>query len=94
VRVFNDRGQILLGAIVTDAVRPSVVRVFEGGWYDPAPGGEVGALDAYGDVNVLTPDIATSKLANGNSGHTCLAEVEKFTGDLPDVDVFTAPANG
>ncbi len=94
VRVFNDRGQILTGAIVTDAVRPSVIRVFEGGWYDPAPGGEVGALDVYGDVNVLTPDIATSKLANGNSGHTCLADVEKFTGDLPEVDVFTAPANG
>ncbi len=94
VRVFNDRGQVLAGAVVTDAVRPSVVRVFEGGWYDPAEGGKVGALDAYGDVNVLTPDIATSKLANGNSGHTCLADVEKFTGDLPEVNVFTAPANG
>jgi len=94
VRVFNDRGQVLAGAVVTDAVRPSVVVVYEGGWYDPAPGGEVGALDAYGDVNVLTPDIATSKLGNGNSGHTCMADVEKFTGDLPEVDVFTAPANG
>jgi trimethylamine-N-oxide reductase (cytochrome c) len=94
VRVFNDRGQILAGAVVTDAVRPSVVVVNEGGWYDPVDGGQVGALDAYGDVNTLTPDIATSKLANGNSGHTCLADVEKFTGDLPEVDVFTAPANG
>jgi len=94
VRVFNDRGQMLVGAVVTDAIRPSVIQVCEGGWYDPADGGQVGALDAYGDVNVLTPDIATSKLANGNSGHTCLADVEKYTGDLPEVDVFTAPANG
>lgn len=94
VRVFNDRGQVLAGAVVTDAVRPSVVVVHEGGWYDPVDGGQLGALDAYGDVNTLTPDIATSKLANGNSGHTCLADVEKFTGDLPAVDVFTAPANG
>jgi len=94
VRLFNDRGQALAGAVVTDAVRPSVIRVFEGGWYDPVDGGEIGSLDAYGDVNVLTPDIATSKLSDGNSGHTCLADVEKFTGDLPEVMVFTAPANG
>ncbi len=31
VRVFNERGQILAGAKVTDAVRPGVVRVSEGG---------------------------------------------------------------
>ena len=94
VRVYNDRGQLLAGAVITDRIRPGVIRLLEGGWYDPADGGKVGALDAYGDVNVLTPDIATSKLANGNSGHTCLADVEKFEGVLPAVDVFTAPRNG
>ena len=93
VRVYNDRGQLLAGAVITDRIRPGVIRLMEGGWYDPADGGKVGALDAYGDVNVLTPDIATSKLANGNSGHTCLADVEKFEGVLPKVDVFTAPKN-
>lgn len=91
VRVFNDRGQLLAGAVVTDRIRPGVIRLFEGGWYDPVEGGTIGALDSYGDVNVLTPDIATSKLGNGNSGHTCLADVEKFEGIPPEVDVFTAP---
>ncbi len=93
VRVFNDRGQVLAGgAIVSDDIRPpSVIRLYEGGWYDPVNGGEVGALDAYGDVNCLTVPNGTSKLAQGNCGHTGLAEVEKFTGDLPAVDVFTAP---
>lgn len=93
VRVFNDRGQMLAGAHVTDAIRPGVIRVNEGGWYDPVEPGKDGSLDAYGDVNNLTVDIGTSKLAQANCGHTALAEVEKFTGDLPDVKVFDTPKN-
>ncbi|KGF69514.1 trimethylamine N-oxide reductase I catalytic subunit [Hoeflea sp. BAL378] len=92
VRVFNDRGQVLVGAVVSDDIRPGVLRISEGGWYDPVVGGEVGALDAYGDANCLTVGIGTSKLAQGNCGHTGLAEVEKFTGELPKVNVFDAPA--
>jgi trimethylamine-N-oxide reductase (cytochrome c) len=33
VRVFNDRGQILAGAHVTDTIRPGVICVNEGGWF-------------------------------------------------------------
>lgn len=94
VRVFNDRGQMLAGAIVSDDIRPSVIRVNEGGWYDPVEGGKVGSLDAYGDVNCLTPDLGTSKLGQGNCGHTGLADVEKFTGTLPELKVFSAPKGG
>ncbi len=94
VRVFNDRGQVLAGAIVSDDIRPGVLQLYEGGWYDPVTGGEAGALDAYGDVNCLTVGNGTSKLAQGNCGHTGLADVEKFTGDLPEVNVFDAPAEG
>lgn len=94
VRVFNDRGQLLAGAIVSDDIRPGVIRVYEGGWYDPVEGGQVGTLDAYGDVNCLTPDLGTSKLAQGNCGHTALADVEKFAGALPDVTVFDEPKSG
>ena len=94
VRIFNGRGQTLAGAIVTDAIRPGVIRVNEGGWYDPVEPGQDGSLCAYGDVNTLSPDLGTSKLAQGNCGHTVLADVEKFTGDLPDVKVFDTPANG
>lgn len=93
VRVFNHRGQFLAGAQVSNAVRPGVIRVNEGGWYDPVEGGEIGTLCAYGDVNQLTGDVPTSRLANGNSGHTCRANVEKYAGDLPEVKVFSAPTN-
>ncbi|MCT6957919.1 molybdopterin dinucleotide binding domain-containing protein, partial [Salmonella enterica] len=36
VRAFNDRGQILVGAVITDNVREGVVRISEGAWFDPA----------------------------------------------------------
>jgi trimethylamine-N-oxide reductase (cytochrome c) len=94
VRIFNDRGQVLAGAVVSDEVRPNVIKLSEGGWYDPVPGGELGALDVYGDVNNLTVGIGTSKLAQGNCGHTALADIEKYTGDAPAPNVFTAPAEG
>ncbi|AKH20750.1 trimethylamine-N-oxide reductase TorA [Sedimenticola thiotaurini] len=91
VRVFNDRGQVLAGAIISEDTRPGVIRLYEGGWYNPVEGGKPGSLDAYGDVNCLTPGLGTSKLAQGNCGHTGLADVEKFTGTLPEVTVFDAP---
>ena len=93
VRVFNERGQILAGAKVTDAIRPGVVRVSEGGWYDPADPGKPGSLCRYGDVNVLTVDIGTSKLAQGNCGHTAVGDVEKYKGEAPKPQVFVAPKN-
>lgn len=91
VRVFNDRGAILAGAVVTDRVRPGVVRVNEGGWYDPITRGEVGALDKYGSANVLAVDKGTSKLAQGNCGHTAIGDVEKYEGDAPPVTAFERP---
>ncbi len=91
VRVFNDRGQILAGALVTDDIRPGVIRISEGGWYDPVDPTKDGSLCKYGDVNVLTVDIGTSKLAQGNCGHTSVGEVEKYKGAVPAVSAFTAP---
>ncbi|HTN32801.1 MAG TPA: molybdopterin-dependent oxidoreductase, partial [Marinobacter sp.] len=91
VRAFNDRGQILAGAIISDEVRPGVIRIQEGGWFDPVNPREIGSLCRYGDVNNLTPGIATSRLSQANCGQTGVAEVEKFTGELPEVTVFSQP---
>lgn len=93
VRVFNDRGQILAGAKITDNVRPGVIRVNEGGWFDPVEPGKEGSLCKYGDVNVLSMDIGTSKLAQGNSANTVVGNVEKYKGTPPSVTVFAAPAS-
>lgn len=88
-RVYNDRGQILAGIVLTKDIRPGVIRISEGGWYDPANPREAGSLCRYGDVNNLTTGIATSKLSQGNCGQTAVAEVEKFTGSIPAVQVFS-----
>ncbi|MEF2074729.1 trimethylamine-N-oxide reductase TorA [Consotaella aegiceratis] len=92
VRVFNDRGQVLAGAIVSDDVHPGVIVLHEGGWLSPVEPGKVGSLDAYGDANCLAIDVGTSKLAQGNCGHTGVADIEKYAGDLPEVTVFAPPA--
>ena len=91
VRVFNDRGQTLAGAVVTDQTRPGVVRMEEGGWYDPMDTNIPGSLDKHGCVNNLTSDQPDSKLADGNPSKTVLAQVEKYTGTLPYVTAFTPP---
>ncbi|WP_372575150.1 trimethylamine-N-oxide reductase TorA [Ruegeria jejuensis] len=93
VRVFNDRGQILAGAVVTDKIMPGVIRIQEGGWFDPENPREIGSLCRYGDVNNLTTGIATSKLAQANCGQTGVAEVEKYTGKPTKVEVFSQPVS-
>jgi trimethylamine-N-oxide reductase (cytochrome c) len=91
VRVFNDRGQILAGVKLTADIRPGVIRINEGGWFDPEDPRKPGSLCRYGDVNNLTIGIGTSKLAQGNCGHTAVAQVEYFTGAPPKLQVFNTP---
>ncbi|WP_072807120.1 molybdopterin-dependent oxidoreductase [Rhodococcoides yunnanense] len=85
VRVFNDRGQCLAGAVVGEDIRPGVVRLSTGAWFDPVvPGG----LDAHGNPNVLTPDHGTSRLAQGPSAHSALVQVERFSDAVPPITAF------
>lgn len=48
VRVFNERGQLLAGARVSDNYPTGVVRIHEGAWYGPQDE-TIGSLDTYGD---------------------------------------------
>ncbi len=90
VRVFNERGQLLAGARVTDDYSPGVVRIHEGAWYGPVDE-TIGALDTYGDPNTLTQDLGSSKLSQATSANTCLVEIEKFQGEAPAVQSFGGP---
>lgn len=87
VRVFNKRGEILAGVLVSKDIMQGVVRICEGGWYDPDENG----LCKYGSANVLTLDLSTSKLANGNISHTGLVGIEKFNKSLPEITAFSIP---
>jgi biotin/methionine sulfoxide reductase len=92
VRIYNDRGACLAGAVVTDAVRPGVVQLATGAWFDPLHPAEIGSLDKHGNPNVLTLDKGTSKLAQCSAAQTVLVEVERFDGEPPPITAFEAPA--
>ncbi|EPU7923884.1 trimethylamine-N-oxide reductase TorA, partial [Vibrio parahaemolyticus] len=79
VRVFNGRGQLLAGAVLTDSYPRGVIRIEEGAWYGPLNEKE-GAICTYGDPNTLTQDIGSSELAQATSANTCIVDFEKFTG--------------
>ncbi|KJY83166.1 trimethylamine N-oxide reductase I catalytic subunit [Vibrio galatheae] len=90
VRVFNDRGQLLAGAVLTDSYPRGVIRIEEGAWYGPLNEKE-GAICTYGDPNTLTKDIGSSELAQATSANTCIVDFEKFTGKVPPVTSFGGP---
>ncbi|MCV7278594.1 molybdopterin guanine dinucleotide-containing S/N-oxide reductase [Mycolicibacterium flavescens] len=91
VRVFNDRGACLAGLVVDDRLRPSVVQLATGAWFDPADPSDPDAMCVHGNPNVLTDDSGTSKLAHGCTGAHVLVQVEKFTGELPPVRAHEPP---
>ena len=97
VLVRNNRGACLAGAVTTEAVRTGVVQLSTGAWYspvtveDPAAPGRTMVICAHGNPNVLTPDVGTSKLAQGCTGQHVLVEVTRWTGPVPSVDAFVPP---
>ena len=87
VRVFNERGACLAGAVLDDALMPEVIQLSTGAWYDPDEQGMCRA----GNPNVLTRDKGTSKLAQGPSAHTCLVDIERFDEPAPRVEAYDPP---
>ncbi|BBZ34181.1 molybdopterin guanine dinucleotide-containing S/N-oxide reductase [Mycolicibacterium confluentis] len=91
VRVFNDRGACLAGVVLDEGVRPRVVQLATGAWYDPVDPADPDSLCAHGNPNVLTDDVGTSALAHGCTGAHVLVQVEKYTGTLPPVRAHEPP---
>ncbi|MGC6473155.1 MAG: molybdopterin guanine dinucleotide-containing S/N-oxide reductase [Candidatus Puniceispirillaceae bacterium] len=90
VRIFNGRGAILAGVIISDKIRQGVVLVPTGAWFDPDPN-EPG-LCKHGNPNVLAPDQPTSSLAQGPGAHSCMVEIAVMSGaDLPEVTAHHPP---
>ena len=72
VRIFNDRGTVLLPAKVTPRIMPGVVSFPQGAWYKPNKAG----VDEGGCINTLT-SLRPSPLAKANPQHTNLVQVAK-----------------
>ena len=91
VRVFNDRGACLGGVVLDDGLLRGVAVMSTGAWLDPEQPGVPGSLCVHGNVNVLTQDVGTSRLGQGPSAQSCLVEVARWEGALPDVRVHRLP---
>jgi biotin/methionine sulfoxide reductase len=91
VRLFNRRGACLAAARVTDGVRPGVVQLPTGAWYDPDDPHAENPLCVHGNPNVLTRDAGTSRLAQGCTGQLTAVQVERFTGNLPPIRAYDPP---
>lgn len=62
VKVFNERGEVLAGAYLTERVMPGNVNMDHGARFDPI---DMGKLDRGGAINTITPFNITSKNAAG-----------------------------
>ena len=91
VRVWNDRGQVLAGAVVTDGIRPGTVCLHQGAW--PDLDRDNGGVCKNGAVNVLTRDVPTSRLSNGCAANSSLVWMEKYRGPALTVTAFDPPAS-
>ena len=91
IRLFNARGACLAGVRITDGIRPGVIQLPTGAWYDPADPEEDSPLCVHGNPNVLTRDVGTSNLAQGCTGQLTTVEVERFEGNLPPIQAYDPP---
>lgn len=87
VEVYNDRGSLLAGVVVTKTIRDGVAAIEEGAWYSPE---DVSAGESFfggddqtkvrcnsGQVNVLTSSRPTSQMANATTANSTLVSIRK-----------------
>jgi len=70
VKIYNDRGTVILPCRITRRILPGVINIPQGAWWKPDKDGN----DIGGSVNTLTSHQWTP-FAYGNAQHTIMAEV-------------------
>ena len=72
VKVFNDRGSIYAGAYLSQRMKPGVINIHQGSWYEPGPDG----VDIGGCANTLTSRRG-SRMEKGPAQMTVLCDIVK-----------------
>lgn len=85
VRVWNERGELVIPARLTSRILPGVVDIPQGAWWNPDEDG----LDRGGNINVLTSQRWTP-LAFGSTQHTIMVQVEKANPQFKEKDTRRA----
>ncbi|NDR55707.1 molybdopterin-dependent oxidoreductase [Aliiruegeria sabulilitoris] len=73
VELYNDRGTVIAGAVVSDDIMPGVVSIYEGAWPSLDSKGRCNS----GLVNFLTSTQPSSGLAQATTANTVLVEMRK-----------------
>ena len=75
-----------------DAIHPGVMQLAVGVWFDPLDPAKVRSLDKHGNLNMLTFEKGTSKLAQCCVTHTAPVEVRHCGEEILGITVFSLPA--
>lgn len=75
IRVYNQRGELVLPCRITPRIIPGVVDIPQGAWYEPGPDG----VDYGGNLNVLTSSRWTP-FAFGSAQHTIMVNIAPYPG--------------
>lgn len=73
VELYNDRGTVIAGAVVSDGIMPGVVSIYEGAWPQLDSKGRCNS----GLANFLTSTQRSSGLSQATSANTCLISMRK-----------------
>jgi biotin/methionine sulfoxide reductase len=88
VKLYNGRGAFLAVAALSLDIKPGVVRVPTGAWYDPVDPLADKPLCRHGNPNVVTQDIGTSSLGQGCCGQMTVVELVRDDGQLEAVQAY------
>ncbi len=81
VRVYSNRGEMVIEAYVTSRITPGVVAVHHGGWYMPNSTGTTlnpDGVDRGGAPNLVLEDVEPGLMTIGPSLDKGVCQVEKF----------------
>lgn len=87
IEVYNDRGALVVGAVVSEKIMKGVISIYEGCWPSLDSKGRCNS----GLVNFLTSTQPSSGLSHATSANTCLAYVKKCTDADPKNKAYDAP---
>lgn len=91
VEVFNERGKVLAGALITEDIRQGVVAIDEGAWYSPEFAGNENSRCNSGHCNVLTSSRPSSQMAQATTANTTLVGIRKATGIIGPNKAYSVP---
>lgn len=91
VEVFNKRGKILAGAVVTKDIRSGVIAVEEGAWYSPENKAEKNSRCNSGHCNVLTSSRPSSQMAQATTVNTTLVAIKRAEGVIGANQAYSMP---